>query len=152
MASIGDDNISTAGCWQQAHAGTASAVIARLAIGPQSKLTWSSPTPVLACTGCASDDAIDNKTLCKRDMDSITNQVCKMCSDLHVEGTPRVSSTSPTLRGFQPALQVIDAEMGRRKLLEDAPVASINDDPVNFDTDEIPWWAWVQRFHLPEVS
>lgn len=42
--------------------------------------------------------------------------------------------------------------MGRRKLLEDAPVASINDDPVNFDTDEIPWWAWVQRFHLPEVS
>lgn len=89
MASIGDDNISTAGCWQQAHAGTASAVIARLAIGPQSKLTWSSPTPVLACTGCASDDAIDNKTLCKRDMDSITNQVCKMCSDLHVEGTPR---------------------------------------------------------------
>ena len=21
-----------------------------------------------------------------------------------------------------------------------------------FDTAEIPWWAWVKRFHLPEVS
>ena len=58
----------------------------------------------------------------------------------------------PVPTGCQSVLQVIDAEMGRRKMLEDAPVASINDDPVNFDTDEIPWWAWVQRFHLPEVS
>jgi hypothetical protein len=23
---------------------------------------------------------------------------------------------------------------------------------VLFDTAEIPWWAWVRRFHLPEVS
>lgn len=22
---------------------------------------------------------------------------------------------------------------------------------VNFDTSDIPWWAWVKRFHLPEV-
>ena len=21
-----------------------------------------------------------------------------------------------------------------------------------FDTAEIPWWAWVRRFHLPEVG
>ena len=49
-------------------------------------------------------------------------------------------------------LQVIDAEMGRRRLLEDTPIASTNEDPVFFDTDQIPWWAWVKRFHLPEVS
>jgi hypothetical protein len=23
---------------------------------------------------------------------------------------------------------------------------------VLFDTAEIPWWAWVRRFHLPEVG
>ena len=49
-------------------------------------------------------------------------------------------------------MQVIDAEMGRRRLLEDSPIASTNEDPVFFDTDQIPWWAWVRRFHLPEVS
>lgn len=49
-------------------------------------------------------------------------------------------------------MQVIDAEIERRKLLEDTPVASLREDPVNFDTSEIPWWAWVRRFHLPEVS
>ena len=47
---------------------------------------------------------------------------------------------------------VIDAEMARRKLLEDAPIPSTNEDPVNFDTSEIPWWAWVRRFHLPEAE
>lgn len=47
--------------------------------------------------------------------------------------------------------QVIDAEVARRKLLEDNPIPSINEEPVNFDTSEIPWWAWVKRFHLPEV-
>ena len=47
--------------------------------------------------------------------------------------------------------QVIDAEMQRRKLLEDSPIASTNEDPVFFDTAQIPWWAWVKRFHLPEV-
>ena len=83
---------------------------------------------------------------------AIATQLHKLCSDLHAAGAPSVSSDFICLRGCQSALQVIDAEMGRRKLLEDAPVASINDDPVNFDTDEIPWWAWVQRFHLPEVS
>ena len=49
-------------------------------------------------------------------------------------------------------MQVIDAEMGRRRLLEDSPIASTNEDPVFFDTDQIPWWAWVRRFHLPEVN
>jgi hypothetical protein len=44
---------------------------------------------------------------------------------------------------------VIDAEMARRKLLEDTPVPSTNEDAVVFDTSEIPWWAWVRRFHLP---
>ncbi len=46
---------------------------------------------------------------------------------------------------------MIDAEVARRKLLEDCPIPSINEEPVNFDTSEIPWWAWVKRFHLPEV-
>ena len=47
--------------------------------------------------------------------------------------------------------QVIDAEMARRKLLEESPIASTQEEPVLFDTSEIPWWAWVRRFHLPEV-
>lgn len=48
--------------------------------------------------------------------------------------------------------QVIDAEMARRKLLEESPIASTQEEPVLFDTSEIPWWAWVRRFHLPEVQ
>ncbi len=48
-------------------------------------------------------------------------------------------------------VQVIDTEIQRRKLLEATPIACRNEDPVNFDTSEIPWWAWVRRFHLPEV-
>ncbi|GBF97569.1 hypothetical protein Rsub_10170 [Raphidocelis subcapitata] len=47
---------------------------------------------------------------------------------------------------------VIDAEMARRKLLEDTPIPSTNEDAVVFDTSEIPWWAWVRRFHLPEAE
>ena len=47
--------------------------------------------------------------------------------------------------------QVIDAEMARRKLLEETPIDSLRSEPVVFDTAEIPWWAWVRRFHLPEV-
>jgi hypothetical protein len=47
---------------------------------------------------------------------------------------------------------VIDAEMARRKMLEDSPIPCTNEDPVNFDTAEIPWWAWVRRFHLPEAE
>ena len=50
-----------------------------------------------------------------------------------------------------PGVQVIDAEMARRKILEDSPIPSTNEEPVFFDTAEIPWWAWVRRFHLPEV-
>ena len=41
--------------------------------------------------------------------------------------------------------------MGRRQVLEENPVASINEGAVVFDTSEVPWWAWVRRFHLPEV-
>jgi hypothetical protein len=41
--------------------------------------------------------------------------------------------------------------MARRKLLEESPIPSTNEEPVLFDTSEIPWWAWVRRFHLPEV-
>lgn len=47
---------------------------------------------------------------------------------------------------------VIDAEMARRKLLEDSPIPSTNEEAVVFDTSEIPWWAWVRRFHLPEAE
>ena len=49
-------------------------------------------------------------------------------------------------------LQVIDAEMGRRQVLEENPVASTREGAVVFDTSEVPWWAWVRRFHLPEVQ
>ena len=41
--------------------------------------------------------------------------------------------------------------MARRKILEESPIPSTNEEPVFFDTAEIPWWAWVRRFHLPEV-
>ena len=58
------------------------------------------------------------------------------------------SSKSSSQHAF---LQVIDAEMARRKLLEESPIPSTNEEPVFFDTAEIPWWAWVRRFHLPEV-
>lgn len=47
---------------------------------------------------------------------------------------------------------VIDAEMQRRKILEDTPLPSRLDSPVNFDTSMVPWWAWVKRFHLPEAE
>ncbi|KAL8196148.1 hypothetical protein R6Q57_025148 [Mikania cordata] len=47
---------------------------------------------------------------------------------------------------------VIDAEVKRRKWLEDNPESSNNDFPVVFDTSVIPWWAWMKRFHLPEAE
>ncbi|CAN4127710.1 unnamed protein product [Withania somnifera] len=47
---------------------------------------------------------------------------------------------------------VIDAEVRRRKWLEDNPESSSNEDPVLFDTSIIPWWAWMKRFHLPEAE
>ncbi|KAI9087053.1 hypothetical protein K1719_031014 [Acacia pycnantha] len=47
---------------------------------------------------------------------------------------------------------VIDAEARRRKLLEDNPESSSNEDPVVFYTSIIPWWAWMKRFHLPEAE
>ncbi|KAF8027341.1 hypothetical protein BT93_E0287 [Corymbia citriodora subsp. variegata] len=47
---------------------------------------------------------------------------------------------------------VIDAEVRRRKWLEDNPESSSNDDPVVFETSIIPWWAWMKRFHLPEAE
>lgn len=37
------------------------------------------------------------------------------------------------------------------QLLSTTLPAAANEDPVLFDTAEIPWWAWVRRFHLPEV-
>ncbi len=36
-------------------------------------------------------------------------------------------------------------------MLEQSPIPSTNEEPVLFDTAEIPWWAWIRRFHLPEV-
>ncbi|XP_059277692.1 light-harvesting complex-like protein 3 isotype 2, chloroplastic [Lycium ferocissimum] len=47
---------------------------------------------------------------------------------------------------------VIDAEVRRRKWLEDNPESSSNEAPVLFDTSIIPWWAWMKRFHLPEAE
>ncbi|KAL8530119.1 hypothetical protein ACS0TY_007270 [Phlomoides rotata] len=47
---------------------------------------------------------------------------------------------------------VIDAEVKRRKWMQDTPQSSSNEDPVIFDTSIIPWWAWMKRFHLPEAE
>ncbi|KAK8510828.1 hypothetical protein V6N13_097606 [Hibiscus sabdariffa] len=47
---------------------------------------------------------------------------------------------------------VIDAEVRRRKWLQDNPETTSNNDPVVFDTSIIPWWAWMKRFHLPEAE
>jgi hypothetical protein len=47
---------------------------------------------------------------------------------------------------------VIDAEVARRKWLEENPESSSNSEPVAFDTATVPWWAWVKRFHLPEAE
>ncbi|GMJ06081.1 light-harvesting-like 3:1 [Hibiscus trionum] len=47
---------------------------------------------------------------------------------------------------------VIDAEVRRRKWLQENPETTSNDDPVVFDTSIIPWWAWMKRFHLPEAE
>eukprot|EP00850_Spirogloea_muscicola_P015170 SM000114S24133 [mRNA] locus=s114:121990:124455:- [translate_table: standard] len=47
---------------------------------------------------------------------------------------------------------VIDAEVLRRKWLEDNPESSTNDDPVLFESSQVPWWAWTRRFHLPEAE
>ncbi|CAH9114128.1 unnamed protein product [Cuscuta europaea] len=47
---------------------------------------------------------------------------------------------------------VIDAEVKRRKWLEDNPEPSSNESPVLFDTSFIPWWVWMKRFHLPEAE
>lgn len=47
---------------------------------------------------------------------------------------------------------VIDAEVVRRKWLEDNPEASSDAEPIVFESGIIPWWAWVRRFHLPEAE
>ena len=47
---------------------------------------------------------------------------------------------------------VIDAEIVRRRALEENPEPSELEDEVKFDTSMIPWWAWVRRFHLPEAE
>eukprot|EP00798_Chlamydomonas_sp_ICE-L_P027495 gene27495-4804_t len=47
---------------------------------------------------------------------------------------------------------VIDAEIARRSLLEQTPIPSTNEDPVLFNTAEVPMMAWIKRFHLPEAE
>ncbi|EYU31720.1 hypothetical protein MIMGU_mgv1a012232mg [Erythranthe guttata] len=47
---------------------------------------------------------------------------------------------------------VIDAEVKRRKWMQDNPQSSSNEEPVIFDTSIVPWWSWVKRFHLPEAE
>ncbi|XP_051144855.1 light-harvesting complex-like protein 3 isotype 1, chloroplastic [Andrographis paniculata] len=47
---------------------------------------------------------------------------------------------------------VIDAEVKRRKWMEENPQSSSNESPIVFDTSIIPWWAWMKRFHLPEAE
>ena len=47
---------------------------------------------------------------------------------------------------------VIDAESTRRRYLEAFPEVSTLEDEVKFDTNMVPWWVWVRRFHLPEAE
>lgn len=47
---------------------------------------------------------------------------------------------------------VVDAEVRRRKILEDYPCAGDENYPVTFDLGMIPWQVWVTRFHLPEAE
>ncbi len=74
---------------------------------------------------------------------------CRVCHALASCGWQLASELGPS--AALPGAQVIDAEMARRKMLEESPIPSTNEEPVFFDTAEIPWWAWVRRFHLPEV-
>mmetsp|Transcript_34594 Transcript_34594/g.75615 ORF Transcript_34594/g.75615 Transcript_34594/m.75615 type:complete len:244 (-) Transcript_34594:229-960(-) len=47
---------------------------------------------------------------------------------------------------------VIDAEVRRRKILEDFPEACDDNISVTFDLSMIPFKVWVTRFHLPEAE
>uniref|UniRef100_A0A7S2X9E7 Uncharacterized protein n=1 Tax=Lotharella oceanica TaxID=641309 RepID=A0A7S2X9E7_9EUKA len=47
---------------------------------------------------------------------------------------------------------VIDAEIARRKLVIDNMLPTSATEDVTFNAAEIPWWAWVKRFHLPEAE
>ncbi|XVE56459.1 hypothetical protein DITRI_Ditri04bG0011600 [Diplodiscus trichospermus] len=47
---------------------------------------------------------------------------------------------------------VIVAEARRRKFLEMHPEATTNQEPVQFRSSIIPWWAWLMRTYLPEAE
>merc|ERR1712005_39835 len=47
---------------------------------------------------------------------------------------------------------IIDAEIARRKLVIDNALPTPVGEDVTFNAAEIPWWAWVKRFHLPEAE
>ncbi|GMI76641.1 light-harvesting-like 3:1 [Hibiscus trionum] len=47
---------------------------------------------------------------------------------------------------------VIVAEAKRRKYLEMYPDACSNQEPVQFRSSIIPWWAWFMRTYLPEAE
>ncbi|XWS51546.1 hypothetical protein CRYUN_Cryun12cG0185500 [Craigia yunnanensis] len=47
---------------------------------------------------------------------------------------------------------VIAAEARRRKFLEMHPEATTNQEPVQFRSSIIPWWAWLMRTYLPEAE
>eukprot|EP00468_Gymnochlora_sp_CCMP2014_P003618 CAMPEP_0167753690 /NCGR_PEP_ID=MMETSP0110_2-20121227/7858_1 /TAXON_ID=629695 /ORGANISM="Gymnochlora sp., Strain CCMP2014" /LENGTH=178 /DNA_ID=CAMNT_0007639493 /DNA_START=219 /DNA_END=755 /DNA_ORIENTATION=- len=47
---------------------------------------------------------------------------------------------------------IIDAEIARRKIVIDNQLAMDTSQDITFNAAEIPWWAWVKRFHLPEAE
>lgn len=47
---------------------------------------------------------------------------------------------------------VIDAEVIRRKWLEQRPEGSDNNAEVTFQLAQIPTWVWIKRFHLPQAE
>ena len=75
----------------------------------------------------------------------------KFMDDRWVDGTWDVSRFK-SKSGETDWDAVIDAEVVRRRLLEENPEVSTLEGEVKFDTSEIPWWAWVRRFHLPQAE
>jgi len=47
---------------------------------------------------------------------------------------------------------VIDAEIVRRRWLEVRPEGSSTECEVTFTLEQVPWFVWVKRFHLPQAE
>ncbi|KAJ0716269.1 hypothetical protein HanPI659440_Chr13g0510781 [Helianthus annuus] len=128
-----------------------------LSLKPQSRLLF---VPVRATeNGSGAAIVVDEKKDFETKEDPIGNgaPVAGVVEEVVMFEDPKWVSGTWDLKQFQKDGAtdwdaVIDAEVKRRKWLEDNPESSNNDFPVVFDTSIIPWWAWMKRFHLPEAE